>query len=224
MQEMIKFKLYQPCKLFFFLFLILIYFKTEYAISQDIRKQLYDFPIKPGTPEWIELNSTIDKIKACQLPESVIKSVSTEDLLLICLEYPLLNNYTASNSPYKGMENIVSVFNGLEEFVQRSDAPFVLFKYYVAEDPSKIETQDDKGNYTFIFMALELLLCNDKIIVGFSTQEKKKVLSMVLEKYERKSNYSDYFGFLGKMTTAFTGIRYLKELDPDVLIMSEEEA
>ena len=175
--------------------------------------QQYQYPVKPGTDEWKALNSTIEKIAICQLPESVLRKISTHDLLATCLNYPLLNNYTASNSPYEGLLNIIKTFNGLSEFLDRADAHQVLLQYYVFDKVSDIENKFDKGGYTFVFSAEELLLCNESIINRFSQNEQKRILKLILVKYEEKKLFQNYFGSYGKLTTAFVANKYIEKLD-----------
>lgn len=43
--------------------------------------QQWDYPIKPNSKEWKELNSNQEKVKVCQLPDNVLKKTKTSDLL-----------------------------------------------------------------------------------------------------------------------------------------------
>ena len=49
-------------------------------------KVVYDYPIKPGTEEWKGFTSTQEMIEVCQIPESILKNMSTSDLLDVCLK------------------------------------------------------------------------------------------------------------------------------------------
>jgi len=185
--------------------------------------QPYQYPVRPGTDQWKVLNSTIEKIAVCQLPDSLLKNISTSDLLISCLNYPLLNNYTASNSAYDGLLNIIKTFNGLSEFLERPDAHQILLDYYISDKTSDIERRLDKGGYTFIFSAIELLLCHESIINRFSQNEQKGVLKLLLLKYREKEHFKEYFGFYGKMTTAFVAAKYIERLDKQLLIRNDRQ-
>ncbi len=175
--------------------------------------QVFQYPVRPGTREWRALNNTNEKVAACQIPKTILQAISTKDLLITCLEYPLLNNYTASNSPYEGLINIAATFNGLAEFLRRSDAHDVLLAYYIAHNPSEIENRSDKGGYTFIFTAVELLFCHPSIFDRFGSDDQKRILQLLLSKYNEKSAFEQYFGFYGKMTTAFVTTKFITKLD-----------
>lgn len=71
----------------------------------------------------------------------------------------------------------------------------------------------DKGGYTFLFCAIELLFSHDEIISRFKKEKKERVLKMILLKYEDKELYEEYFGFFGKMTTAFVANQYLNNVN-----------
>lgn len=185
--------------------------------------QPYQYPVRPGTDQWKALNSTVEKIAICQLPESLVKNISTRDLLISCLNYPLLNNYTASNSAYDGLLNIIKTFNGLSEFLERSDAHQILLDYYISDKTSDINRKLDKGGYTFISSAIELLLCHENIVNRFNQNEQKRVLKLLLLKYQEKEQFKEYFGFYGKMTTAFVATKYIERLDKQFLILNDRQ-
>jgi len=157
-------------------------------------------------------NEHLDRIDECQIPGNILKNIPTTDLLNICLQYPLLNNYTASNSPNKGLAAIISTFNGLTEFMSHSDSHKVLLNYYANESVSNINNSQDNGGYTFDFCAVELLLSQPVLLKRFTQKEQKDILNLILSKYNEKAKYEEYFGFYGKMTTAFVSNRYAESL------------
>lgn len=192
----------------------------------DAEGQVYDYPIQPGTSEWKQLNSTEEKIEVCQIPASILSIIQTDDLLEVCLRYPLLLDFTASNSPYLGFLAIVETFNGLKTFLNRSDASDVLLAYYENYDIGKIngiEELSRKGRLVFEFTTVELLLCQPNIMEQMAIPEKRKLLSVIMDKYKEKIEYEAYFGFYGKMTTAFLGNRVLESIEGKGFSTSREE-
>ena len=88
----------------------------------DAKSLAYDYPVKPGTPQWKQLRSNEEKIKACLIPDNILSSLSTQDLLDVCLEYPLLNNIYAFADIEKGIDKLFKDFNGIRELAKRPDA------------------------------------------------------------------------------------------------------
>lgn len=187
---------------------------------------MYEFPIKPGTSEWNQLKSTEEKIEVCQIPTSILNKIKTDDLLDVFLRYPLLLDFTASISPYLGFLTLVETFNGLKSFLNKSDAPGVLLAYYENYDVgiiNGIEELSSKGRLTFEFTAIELLLSHPNIIEQMTIPEKRKLLSLVMDKYKGKIEYKSYFGFYGKMATAFWGNKAMEGIEGMGFSISREE-
>lgn len=171
-------------------------------------------------------------LKACQLPEDILKESTTEELLEICMKYPLLNNYAMGNSMYEGMSNVVLGFNGLKEFMDRPDAPAVLLKLYKKQDInniSKMKNDVEKGGYVFEICALEMMFSQNAILNKTDDKMRREIFNAIKEKYVEKAKYSHVFGFLGEAVTAFTGYKYsstissksVKEPNEDKKIFTE---
>jgi len=158
----------------------------------------YQYPVKPGTREWSKLLSTEEMINVCQLPESTLKSISTNDLLVSCLEYPLLLQYTASNSPYEGVISITNIFNGFNELLNRFDYPVVLVDYYKKANVTETNDNPNMGAFAFNFLALELLIGDERVINKLDVYTQKQVIDIILDKYGQKKELDEYFGFYGR--------------------------
>ena len=181
------------------------------TLSSYAQSSTWDYPIKPGTEKWKLYQNTPDIVRDLQMPEKVLKSISTEELLKVCLTYPFFSSYTASNSPFEGLNRTLDSFNGFEEFSNRKDANNVIFNFYVNKQVSeidKIEKEIDKADYSFNYCGYELLLCNKKIITKFSKEQQTDILKLSMKRSKEKELHKDSFGFWGKMTSAFVANKY----------------
>jgi len=86
----------------------------------------YEYPIVPGTDEWSELTSLAEKIEVCHVPQMALDNMTTEALLETVLNYPLLGNIFAYDTPQKGFEAIREYCNGLQEIWTRPDLEEIL--------------------------------------------------------------------------------------------------
>lgn len=101
----------------------------------------YEYPVLPGTQEWIDLGDTLTRRKACQIPEDILHNMTTDALFQTVLDYPFLTDIYAFNTIQEGYETVERRFNGLQELESRSDYLDVLTNYclksYSLEDDEK---------------------------------------------------------------------------------------
>lgn len=81
----------------------------------------YVYPVLPGTDAWNAM-STTERCDACQIPEDILKSLSTRDLLIAVLDYPLMVDMHSYSNMEQGFLSVKNQFNGLQELVSRPDA------------------------------------------------------------------------------------------------------
>ncbi|MFR6042267.1 MAG: hypothetical protein ACLUHL_12965 [Dysosmobacter welbionis] len=101
----------------------------------------YQFPVQPGTPEWVELSANARRA-ACRLPAGLAEQMTSEALLETALDYPF-NASMYVSSDLEGMfgKRAALAGNGaLAELVTRPDAEEVIARALAApaeagEDP-----------------------------------------------------------------------------------------
>jgi hypothetical protein len=162
-----------------------IQFPDENALS-------WDYPVKPGSDKWKTFQTGMEMAEACQIPRNVISSLPTEELLLICLKFPLLLDIGAANFFSDGYDAYVVNFNGIREFYLRSDAAVVIYSYY------KQINLDDAKMYSSIFFVFrisvaEYILSAPPIISKYSAQQRKEVAAELYSKLKLKKNQTGNF-------------------------------
>jgi hypothetical protein len=188
-------------KLFHFFCAFLILYscelKNETNPSGDIKEplvdQVYSFK-KLSSPEiWKTFNSLEEMQKATQIPEQLLKVMSTENLVKTCLNYPLFFIYTAYNNEMEGIKVIMNSFNGFTELKKRPDAAHELIKLYSSlEIPISgrysVDTKSGlSGNITLLHLGyLELVLSSEEISNSISNQDLNELHDIVLDKYQIK--------------------------------------
>lgn len=162
---------------------------NEIIILDTANTDAYIYPIRAGTPEWKALGSYQKRIEACQLPESILKNMSTEGLVITVLNYPLYSDMFAFDNPQGSFEAFVRRFNGLKELLQRDDAGIELLNRYKTMDPLDVE-EDWIGvhhaYYTWTFSNIEILLCQDDILDNLNNRQIEDVIKEAKKKYEAK--------------------------------------
>lgn len=95
----------------------------------------YRYPVRPGTAEWLALETHQDMVDACEIPEDVLAAMTTEELAQTVLAYPLAVDMFAYDNWSTGVDIITDHFNGLTEFSSRLDSASCLVDLYVEQKP-----------------------------------------------------------------------------------------
>jgi hypothetical protein len=145
----------------------------------------YDFPIKPGTARWGELNSHTDMINACQIPKTLLPHLTDSALVATCLDYPLFGDFLAFNDMQVGFEGVIANFNGLYELIQRGEAAQeALAVYKDMRDDVPLGSSDSDEPFRHLY--IEMLLCQKDIRASLNGTQKKELLREAVKKYTAK--------------------------------------
>lgn len=173
----------------------------------------WDYPIKPGTPEWARLSSNAEKVAVCQIPEEVIASLTTKQLLDVSLAYPLLPDVYAFENIENGINKLFDDFNGLRALSQRGDA----ITHFVEAYDKRIKhvpaldgnyPDHDKGEFIVGISNLELIATRAAFYIesarsNFSFTESKELMRALYEGYVVKYNNPTHFSGIGFQTNLF---------------------
>lgn len=143
---------------------------------------VYDFSIRPGTPEWKTLHSHEEMIKVCLLPKSILEAIETEDLIETCLRYPLFVDMLAYQSLNQGFSLVAAYFNGLEELIKRNDAGLKLLKIY---------DEINSGKYDWTQQIyIEVLLSQNDILIKLNKENRNSLLKCCANNYKNRKYFS----------------------------------
>lgn len=99
--------------------------KTRAFTSQTFS---FDSVTKPEI--WKTFQTLEEMQSACQIPDDVLPNLSTEELVQICMDYPLFGNYLAYDNETFGIKKVMAGFNGFTELKKRTDAAEKLLDIY----------------------------------------------------------------------------------------------
>jgi hypothetical protein len=208
---------------------IIILFVLATCIATNAYCQAYNFPIKPGSKEWEKLQTHDEMLQVCQIPDSVLMEMSTNDLMESCLKYPLLLDFLAYNNIKSGFETVCNGFNGFIELKKRNDAGKYLVEKYRemnAEEVRNDSIPSYKGHDTFCFSSLELILADDKILSNLDASDKTLLMEDAMKRYEIVMKHQEIYGTFGQMTNVFLTTRVLNTMgnkDWDLYAMNNAE-
>ena len=187
-------------------FLIFVFCLIVGVVSaQTATKVTWDYPVNPSTSEWKELKSYEEQLLAYNIPEEMVKKISTPELVKVCLAYPEWGVINAFNNRRIGLNNVMSYFNGVRELFARNDATKELIKVYSELDPLAIGedwTLLQIGYYGFHINCLELLLSHGMMIDKLDAKDIQDLLDVVVLKYKNKKQLPEVYSLWDLSPTA----------------------
>jgi hypothetical protein len=166
------------------------------VIAQKKIDRVYDFPVRPGTTDWSNLSTEEERFNSLQIPDYLLKNMSTENLIITCINYPAFGHYTAFNSPQYGMDHLIKNFNGLQELLRRDDVPARLLSVYTEINSTAMNTKEISFDFEDIRSCFFELILAQKEVIDKMTQEEQ--ITLIQEAAKRLKNKID-----GKEETSF---------------------
>lgn len=155
--------------------------------------QPYAYPVKPGTPQWKELDTHSQMIEACRIPEDVLTDLSTKALVVTCLHYPLFGDMFAFNDFQLGFDRVKANFNGLQELLHREDVGKEALKAYKEMDDLG-SPQSTDSDERWRYMYAEMLLSQAEVLGKMGEGQRKELLRETLKKFEAKAARPQRYG------------------------------
>ena len=174
----------------------------------------YIFPLRPGMPEWAEIQTGAELYDVTQVPDSVLRVISTEGLLETWLSYPLLGNIIAWTTFQQGIDNITEIFNGLQELGRRPDAGTVMLDRYKQMNPhcaNGLALGNELGKFTLDLAFYEAVFSQEVFLSKLSKAEREELLDLALHNYAIKDAYSnEVYSIFSLKTTAVIAARLMQ--------------
>jgi len=194
----------------FFTFTLIV---ANFQLNGQNQSKVYDFPIRPGTQQWQNLNSYDEKLNAYNIPETLLKNMNTSDLVQTCLNYPEFRLIMTRNSLQQGYDYIKSIFNGFRELEKRSDAGKELIEQYKNLYPSdikKFDTPVKRGGFAFKLTYIEIMLAQKPILLTLDVNSKKELIKAGISNFEMIEKMPENYGTFGLITPALVLGRLLE--------------
>ena len=153
----------------------------------------WDYPVKPGMEEWNRLETEQERIDVLQIPGDVLASLSSEEVVRLCITFPSFGHFTAWNTPQEGFDVMLSRYNILRHILSSKNTGGSLINAYKDASLSGFKTLPYSNEFWSLKLDyLELLLTQKEILQSLTQDEKIELLLEVRLKYSEKIN-SDTF-------------------------------
>ena len=193
----------------------------------------YSYPIEYGTMEWKKIHPD-DWLNASQLPDDVLKSISSLGLIrsFIDTPYPIIHICLyASHMPCVTARGLSFDFNSLKELLTRKDGAQALMVFYAATKLDCVESLkewDNSWEFSLRLATLEYLFTLTEILEKLSREDKKKVVEILLVNYRQWLQLNDsnpQNGNNSRLLTVMVWLMYddmLPYFDKEILDMLKE--
>lgn len=111
---------------------------TSYANSMSNTEMNSIYKLTQNNDEWKELNTHDKMVEKCRVPQMILKSMSTNELVDSVLKYPLLYDVYAFNNVVDAIENLKNNSDAFRELITRDDASEYLIKRMNRVSDSKL--------------------------------------------------------------------------------------
>ena len=98
--------------------------------AQPVPRVTFSFDSITAPNVWAQYQSLEEMLAACQIPEEKLNSMSTDELIDVCMSHPLHALYFAYNNEMVGAKVVFEHFNGFSELKKRKDAPTKMLAFY----------------------------------------------------------------------------------------------
>jgi len=158
----------------------------------------------------------VDCLDFNQVPEAVLKAMSTEGVIETCLSYPLarIRMGISNQSFYAGFLNICEDYNGVRELFKREDAGSKLSEFYKGISLANMQLVYNGEPYYDIsgLMFLEYLIAHEQILSKMTAEERKSVIETSLKLEKEKEELPGTF-FSNHSVLLVLRIAYINNTD-----------
>ncbi|MBW1613991.1 MAG: hypothetical protein JRJ57_08480 [Deltaproteobacteria bacterium] len=198
---------------------VLIYCCNTIIIIGQSNEARWSYPVRPGMSEWAILKTDTEKFNACQIPENIIDTISTADLLGLCIDFPLFHRIILYDNMLHGMDALTEKFNGFAELSKRNNLDKTLIeRYRRLQIPKDFDSISDTEIKRIVAEAwrLEIILVRFGLSDSCSPEYIKDYVAESHEKYVTKRNNPHIFSSFSYVLPFHILAKTLSKLSPEV--------
>lgn len=150
------------------------------------------FPIDTDSNQWKNMTSHVEMIRACNVPDDVLCQSSTEELLNLVLDYPILCDVFAYNDNLEGVCALARQFNAFGELLTRKDVAAVVLNKYLAQDILDTTVAEKGFDMVSETVVLETILAQKDIVSDLTAKEQRMLVDELETKLTEKISLNEY--------------------------------
>ena len=172
-------------------------------VTRSVTGDSYVYPVI----DWRAYKTHAEKVAACEMPDSVLSKISTEKLVEACMNYPMLFDAYAFDSPLQGLRIVASRFNGFRELMGRSDNCKFVFKYLKVHDVRNVNftslTSVEEGDLMLCYSLCEYFLSFEEVLRNADSDLAQEIVTFAREVLNGKESAIEHHALLGLSSSAY---------------------
>lgn len=164
----------------------IFYFRKKIAI-ENLGDNPYQYPVISGTKSWELLTNLDDKLEVCQIPQSILDNMETNNLVKSIVDNPLLGRVLYFNTYSFGYITVKNDLNCLQTLEDRGDASQCLLNEILSVD--EIDTEN-----LISFSTLAVIMAQPIYYDKLSNPE-KVILNVHIELLYERYTYKNVFKY-----------------------------
>ncbi|MDL2265881.1 hypothetical protein LJC57_01695 [Parabacteroides sp. OttesenSCG-928-G07] len=196
--------------------ILLIFFCLSIYMLNAQTIMTWDYPVKPGTSEWIALSTHDEKVEVCQIPVGILSTITTEELVELCLNYPIQFDFYAFNSMQEGLIKVANNFNGLQELFRREDSAQYLIDLLIKNDlevlSNKSLSSSQIGKMIIRQTLIEVMLSHELVIGKTTLLQQNQIAAIGMRDMSLKVEYPQLYSRFSLESSAYLLSANLKNM------------
>lgn len=176
-----------------------------YSLSISAQAEDYKIPFTQKDALWQTFESTKERVDALQIPDNILKSISTQRLLDVCLDFPYLMDILLVDNLQDGIEGLVYEYNGFKELLSRKDLFEVLLtkQKSFADCIEEFEHRNDieKGYFSVKNMVLGMIAAQDEVLSNLDEKNMKLLFQSSIDNCNQMAEHTSVFSGLNFVPT-----------------------
>jgi hypothetical protein len=156
---------------------------------------VYEYPLKPGTQEWIDLVSREERAQACMIPQAILETISTGGLFESLLDYPFIIDYLAWEKFQLGFNKLKSENKGFAELYSREDLSQVIFAWYgsmILDCKEWIYHPLNTAPLSIELQTIEMFIFQDEFLDSINQDREIELFKLIFRKLQLKIKHGYY--------------------------------
>ena len=181
----------------------------------------WDFPVTPESEEWKQFKTYKEMKEACLIPDEILPTLSTNNLMVVCINYPLRFKFYAYDNLKIGLKNVAEDFNGLRELLVRNDNAQCLYKRFKKDNletlPESDLSPDQIGTLIVSYTLAELILSQESVIVNFNHEQLKEIATIAVKNISLKEQWPQAYSRTSLKSSAYLLCACLNGINAGIL-------